>query len=111
MEMTLSEVQDNAVRIALNGRLDTPGVDAIESKFAVAAKNRNAVVDLSEVSFLASMGIRMFFSSARVLKTTGCKMILVAPQALVGEVLENSGVSQIIPVVADQEQALALLRQ
>ena len=111
MEMTISELQDNALKISLHGRLDTPGVDAIETKFTVAAKGRNALVDLSGVSFVASMGIRMFFSSARVLKAAGCRLILVAPRGMVNEVLENAGVSQIIPVVPDEERALELLRQ
>ena len=108
--MTLTDSQDGVVKIALNGRLDTPGVDTVESKFAAAVKNNHALVDLSGVSFLASMGIRMFFSSARTLKATGFKLILIAPQELVNEVLENSGVSQVIPVVHDEPQALALLR-
>ena len=110
MEITISELSDNAVKISLRGRLDTPGVDAIETKFAVAAKQKNALVDLSGVSFLASMGIRMFFSSARILKSAGCRLVLVAPQELVNEVLDNAGVSQIIPVVPDEKQALELLR-
>ena len=111
MEMTLTELPDDAIMIALRGRLDTPGVDAIEAKFAAAARQKNALVDLSGVSFVASMGIRMFFSSARVLKTTGRRMILVAPQELVNDTLDNAGVTQIIPVVPDEQQALALLRQ
>jgi anti-sigma B factor antagonist len=109
MEMTLMELRDNAIKISLSGRLDTPGVDAIETKFAAAAKRKNALVDLSGVSFLASMGIRMIFSSARGLKASGCRMILLAPRELVNEVLENAGVNQIIPVVPDEQQALALL--
>ncbi len=111
MEMTMTELQDDAVKISLRGRLDTTGVDAIETKFSVAAKRKNALVDLSGVSFLASMGIRMLFSSARVLKSDGFKMILLAPQELVNEVLDNAGVTQIIPIAPNEAEALALLRQ
>ena len=109
MEMTTTDLQDDAVKIALRGRLDTTGVDAIETKFSAAAKRKNALIDLSGVSFLASMGIRMLFSSARVLKTDGFKMILLAPQELVAEVLDNAGVTQIIPIAPSEADALALL--
>jgi hypothetical protein len=66
MEMTLMELPDNAVMIALRGRLDTPGVDAIEAKFAAAAKKKNALVDLSG-ELWSFDGNPMFFSSARPL--------------------------------------------
>ena len=54
--------QGNIARVKLRGRLDTPGVDRIEAKFtsAVVPEGRNTVVDLSEISFIASMGLRMF---------------------------------------------------
>lgn len=109
MEMTISELPDNTLKISLHGRLDTPGVDAIETRFTAAARHKNVLIDLSGVSFIASMGIRMFFSSSRVLKAAGCKMLLVAPQGLASEVLDNAGVDQIIPIVPDEEHALELL--
>ena len=48
----------NIARVKLRGRLDTPGVDRVEAKLnsAVVPEGRNTVVDLSEVSFIASMG-------------------------------------------------------
>ena len=51
----------------LRGRLDTPGVDRVEAKFtsAVVPEARNTVVDLSEVAFIASMGLRMFIGLAK----------------------------------------------
>ncbi len=67
MEVTYAE---DIARIKLRGRLDTPGVDGIETKFtaSVLPDGRNAVVDLSEVSFIASMGLRMFIGIAKALK-------------------------------------------
>ena len=109
MNMTLSEVQDNAFGIALHGRLDTAGVDAIETRFAAAAARRNALVDLSDVSFLASMGIRMLLSAARTLKLSGHTLVLVGPGAIVAEVLEDSGLGQIVPIASDEHDALQLL--
>lgn len=109
MEMTTVDIDDKGIRIALNGRLDTPGVGTIETRFAAAAARKNAVVDLSGVTFLASMGIRMLISAARGLKMSGHKLVLYAPQALVGEVLDNAGLDQIVPIVPDESSALKLL--
>ena len=109
MEMTMSELNDQGVRIALRGRLDTPGVGAIETTFAAAAARKNALVDLSEVSFLASMGIRMLITAARGLKSSGHKLVLFGAPALVREVLENAGLAQIMPIVSDESSALQFL--
>jgi anti-anti-sigma factor len=109
MEMTLSEIENKGIRIALHGRLDTPGVGAIESRFAAAAARKNALVDLSDVTFLASMGIRMLLSAARGLKLSGHKIVLFGAPALVGEVLEHAGLDQIVPIAPDENTALQLL--
>jgi anti-anti-sigma factor len=110
MDLSFTELPENSVRISLNGRLDTQGVDAIETRFIVLAKQKNALVDLSGVSFVASMALRMFIGAARTLKSSGHKMILYAPQEPVGEVFRNASINQIIPVLPDEEQARAALR-
>ena len=53
MEITFIE---NIARIRLKGRLDTPGVDQVEAKLtaSVVPGGKNTVVDLSQVSFVAS---------------------------------------------------------
>ena len=67
MDMDVTDLGNNTVKIALHGRLDTPGVDQIELRFSatIVPKGKNAIVDLSDVSFVASMGLRMFISVAR----------------------------------------------
>jgi anti-anti-sigma factor len=109
MEMTTAELAGQGVKIALRGRLDTPGVGAIETRFAAAAARKNALIDLSDVTFLASMGIRMLITAARGLKSSGHKLVLFGASALVGEVLENAGLAQIMPIAADEQSALELL--
>jgi anti-anti-sigma factor len=109
MEMRFEDLQDKGIKIALSGRLDTPGVGAIETRFAAAAARKNALVDLSDVTFLASMGIRMLISAARGLKMSGHKLVLFGAPALVGEVLENAGLGQIVPIASDEAAALQML--
>jgi anti-anti-sigma factor len=109
MEMSVTDGAGGIVEVALAGRLDTPGVAQIELRFTAMLVPRaaRAVVDLSKVDFMGSMGIRMFISVARALAKKQGKLILYAPQPLVKEVLDTVSLGEIIPVTTDLSSALA----
>jgi anti-anti-sigma factor len=111
MDLQLTELPNQVSRIALRGRLDSTGVDGIESKFTACsvAAGRNAVIDLTGVTFLASMGIRMFISCANAQHRRGTKMVLFGADGPVREVLETVALDQLIPIADSEQQALALL--
>jgi anti-sigma B factor antagonist len=111
LDLEFVDLGNNIVRVVLRGRLDTPGVDRVETRFAagIVPQGRHAIVDLSNVSFIASMGLRMFISVARVLGRKQCRMVLLAPTPLVNEVLVNAALEHVMPIVSDEPQALALL--
>ena len=98
----------NIARVKLRGRLDTPGVDRIEAKLtaAVVPEGRNTVVDLSEVSFIASMGLRMFIGLAKALKRNNAKLVLFAPQSQVNEIFTTVVLREIMPIVVDEAEAM-----
>jgi anti-anti-sigma factor len=112
MDMEVTELANMVTCIRLQGRLDAPGVDRIDTRFTAAtvAAGRDAVLDLSGVTFLASMGIRMLISSARALKLKGAKLVLFGAQDLVQNVLEQAAIDQIIPVVTTEDRALEQLQ-
>ena len=95
-------------RVKLRGRLDTPGVDRVESKFTSAdvPEGKNTVVDLSEVSFIASMGLRMFIGLAKTLKRNNAKVVLFAPQSQVNDVFTTVALRDIVPIVVDEAEAV-----
>jgi anti-anti-sigma factor len=111
MDMDVIDLGNNTVKIALHGRLDTPGVDQIETRFSatIVPKGKHAIVDLSDVSFVASMGLRMFIAVGRAVAGKDGKLVLLNPQALVNDVFTNAAIHQIIPVVFDEEDALKLV--
>lgn len=111
MDMDVTDLGNNTVKIALHGRLDTPGVDSIETRFSatVVPKGRHTIVDLSDVSFVASMGLRMFISVGRSLSHKDSRLVLLSPQTMVNEVFTNAALSQIIPIVFDEQEALRLV--
>jgi anti-sigma B factor antagonist len=112
MDMEVTKLGDNVICVRLRGRMDAPGVDTIDTRFtaATAAAGRDAVVDLSGVSFLASMGIRLLISSARALSLKNAKLVLFGAQDLVQNVLDQAAIDQIIPIVASEALALERLR-
>ena len=63
------EFDAHPVRFALEGRLDSAGVEQIETKLtaSVRAGTRNVILDLADVPFVGSLGIRMLISIGRVL--------------------------------------------
>lgn len=108
MPITYEDVNDNFRRIALSGRLDIPGTDEIATRFAglAAAGQRRVVVDMTAVSFLASIGIRALISNAKALKQHGGRMVLcVGSNAAVSKTLEATGVDALIPMFSDCAEA------
>lgn len=112
MELNVIQSDDTYTHIALVGKMDVGGVGEIENKFLgyTAARKKNAVVDLSGVNFLGSMGIRIFLDAAKSLAREKKQLILLNPQPLVGEVLEASGIGDIVSLQNDTEAAVALAK-
>lgn len=110
MELELQEQTPTVTRVALKGQLDAQGVDRIETKLtATLARGGHGIIDLSGVTFLASLGIRLLIMQAKTLDRRGSRLVLVAPRDLVDQALRHSSIEDIIPVAADIASARALL--
>jgi len=109
-EINSTDMSANFRRISILGRLDIAGSDAISLKFAALAvgTGRRVVVDLSAVSFLASIGIRSIISNAKALQARGGRMVLmVGDNAAVSKTLETTGVDALIPLFFSAAEAEA----
>jgi anti-anti-sigma factor len=111
MELQIVDTGSEVTRLKLTGRMDTMGAMEIETRFtaAAAANQKSAVVDVSEVPFLASMGIRLLVTVAKALARQGNKLILLAPQELVADVIEMSAIDSLVSMAADEEGVQAIL--
>lgn len=111
MEIQDLREEDGIVYMALAGRLDLAGVGKVEAAFKAQAEQaqRGLVVDVSELSFLASLGMRMFMMGAKNLKGKGGKIVVINPQEEVENALRMSGLDQVISIVESQDAALAEL--
>jgi len=110
--MIVSPVDNHLVKVTFSGRLDTPGVDQVETRFiaSVVPAGHSAIVDLSQVEFITSMGIRMFVSAARSLMPRKARLVLFGAREQVAQVFDAVALHKIIPVCADEAEALAVVR-
>jgi anti-sigma B factor antagonist len=111
MEMRFSELNNGISLIKLSGKLDIIGAGEIETRFTgyCAGDKIHVIVDLSQVDFLASIGIRLLVLTAKSITGRGGKMALLSPNPEVQQVLEITGIPAIIPVYSSLESAEAIL--
>ena len=109
MEIQVIKTDDSCTQLALVGKLDIMGVGEIENKFLgyTASRKTGAVVDVSGVTFMGSMGLRLFLSAAKALHREKKKLVLLKPQPLVKDVLDSSGIGDVVMVTNDSAAALA----
>ena len=109
VNMAIAGLDNGVTKITLSGRLDTPGVDRIEARLVatVVPNNRSAIIDVSGVDFITSMGIRMLITVARSLALRQAKLALYGAQSMVNEVFERVALPEIIPVVENEADAIS----
>ncbi len=112
MEIRYSDLEDAIGLIHLIGSLDIAGVGQIEIRFTgyCAGERPRIIVDLSEVDFMSSIGIRMLMLTAKSVATRGGKMVLLNPNPDVRSVLEITGIPAIIPIYSHIESAETVLK-
>jgi anti-anti-sigma factor len=110
MEMQVTAISAISAKVVLTGRLDLAGSAKIDLPFnAAAGSNRNILVDMSGVTFVASIGIRTLVLGAKTVQRRGGRLLLINPQAEVEQVLEITGVLDLLPIARDEAEALAAI--
>lgn len=113
MEMTILHRDDNISHVTLAGRFDASGAEEIDAAFseATAAQDRPAIIDMSGIDFMASMGIGLLFAnSKRLKKAGGHTLVLLNPQGMVATVLRMSKMDRVMPIAHDLDEAIRLVR-
>lgn len=99
LEITVSDI-GNLSTVVLNGELDlrtAPLLDAEVSRLTDEGRRRIGV-DLRDVSFMDSHGIKVLAEAHKRLSMLGGTLSLVAPSRPVRRVLELTGVDRILPI-------------
>jgi len=112
MQLTVIRADDSITHVAILGRLDIEGVNAIADKFVfnTSAQRKATLVDVSQVTFIASLGMGMLVGAAKALQRHGARMVLVGPTHLVQQALATAGIDHVIPIAATEAEALEMLR-
>ena len=111
--MTISTefMEGEITQVILDGRMDIEGAQAVDLRMnVVAGSARFLLVDLRNVTFIGSMGIRSIVVPAKNVRRRGGKVALFGPVPMVEEVLKTSNVNEVIPIFHDLDAAVASLR-
>lgn len=110
MKIKVEDLAGGITLAALGGRFDTTGAIAIELPFNTLANERQTlVVDLSNVSFMSSYGIRVLLRGARIATSKGAKLVICCSDTEVCKVLKTAGTDDLIPVYSTRDAAIAAL--
>jgi len=102
MNLEVADLGNGITKVTLSGRLDVEGALKIDDEFnAIAEREKKVLVDLSAVTFIASLGIRTLIMGAKATANNGGKMVLLDPQPNVEKVLRTSRVDTVIPITHD----------
>jgi anti-anti-sigma factor len=110
MEISIKDSADETGRVTLAGKLDILGAEKVAVPLAaVTGAKRNLIIDMSAVTFIASIGIRSLVSSAKALTRKGGRLVLVGLTAPVLEVLQTAGITDLLATAANDSEAEKLI--
>jgi len=75
MTISTDQIEGDITRVLLDGRLDIEGAAVIDLRMnVIAGSTKNLLVDLQNVSFLGSMGLRSILVPAQAVRRRGGKL-------------------------------------
>ena len=111
MKMDVTNVENGITKVILTGSLNIQGAWETEPQFNKLVKTTDkVVVDLTDVGFIDSRGMRTLVVAAKSLHAKGGKLVLANPRAEVEQALRTAGLERVIPIAPDFSAALALFR-
>jgi len=98
---------DNVLTLTLKGRLDADGTDKLAGLLAgyIDRGERRLVLDLSQVDYIGSVGLRALMLAAKRLAPLEGRMVLCAPQAPIRHLLDVAGFTSMFSIVANRDEA------
>jgi anti-anti-sigma factor len=99
MQINIQEDGNQSARVVLTGKLDIAGAEEIALPLATLSGGKSGItIDMSGVTFIASIGIRQLISASRALGRRGGSLVLLNPTAIVNEVLVTSGAGELMTI-------------
>lgn len=107
--MTIAiESTDKAHIIALQGQVNSSNAATVEANVLaiVTQGSRSVLLNMTELSYISSAGLRVVLVLAKRLKQAGGKLVIYGMQPHVREVFDISGFLAILNVTATRAEAL-----
>ncbi len=100
--------EENATVVSVTGKMDAISSPELEKELSqlMAEGEKAFVVDLGELDYISSAGLRVILATAKRLKEREGKIVLASLKDMVKEVFDISGFSAIIPIYESVESAL-----
>jgi anti-sigma B factor antagonist len=98
----------DAVILALSGKLDATTAKTFEDKIlgVINSGTQRLVVDLSQLEYVSSSGLRVFLLAAKRLQGTNGKIVFCGPQDNVRQVFDLAGFSSILSIYGSRDEAI-----
>jgi anti-sigma B factor antagonist len=110
MRLDQVELPGGILKLKLTGALDIAGANDVEGPLGtIAASHNKVIVDFTDVTFLASIGIRVLMKAARAIGSRAGRLAVFNPSEDARKVLRSTGIDKIVPVFADEQAAVAEL--
>ena len=109
LQISIEQPSDGVAIVAPSGELDMSNGEVLGQAIDKARQDgaQNLIVDLRELSFMDSSGLRLLLDTWNESKLSERRLsIVVSKSGLVRRVLEISGCDTILPVVDDLKDAL-----
>ncbi|MFP4481201.1 MAG: STAS domain-containing protein [Thermovirgaceae bacterium] len=105
-------VEDDIAVIAVSGRLDTATAPEFEreSLLRLEEGDKKILLELSELEYISSAGLRAILALAKGAKASGGSVAVCAMTGMVEEVFSISGFDAFIPVASTKDEGLEALR-
>lgn len=103
--------------LKLEGRVDTAAAAKAELGFSAKAgalteKKDKAIIDLQEMIYISSMGIRLLVTTIKQFRQRGVEFVTVRPRDdTANEILTVANLTDHLNLVEDKEAAHALINQ
>lgn len=105
MEIAIDEAGPTAT-VVLTGRLDIAGAEQVALPLAtLSGAKTSLVLDMSGVTFMASIGLRHLVSAAKAVARRGGGLVLRNPNAAIVDVIATAGLADLLPIVRSPSPA------
>jgi anti-anti-sigma factor len=102
------ERRADTVILGLSGKLDALSAKVFEDKVLglIGSGAQRLIVDLSQLEYVSSSGLRVFLLAAKRLQPTNGKIGLCSLQDQIQEVFDLAGFSSILSIYASRDEAM-----